>query len=462
VQRPSALPCAALPADGRRIVVVSRADFLDIGKAHSSPEATSVSDGVIFAPVMLTPRGPAPSRGLGLGRLDVIEDAAVAWRNDVITYVGPASGLPGSGTNGASAHRAEGAIIPGFVDCHTHLPFFGWRANEFEARLVGVSYRDLHVEGGIYRSARLLAEASDDEVIEFSGAMANEMLAHGTTAVELKTGYGLSLEAELRQARLARRLASEIPQTATVTLLACHAIPHGSTREEWVEEVCSKLIPAAANEGLADAVDVYVEDIAFSTDDLARVADVARSHGLAVRCHADQLAASGAAEAAVRVGSRSADHLNHVSGEGIAALGKADRTAAVLLPVSTLFLRADPAPAEELMNAAAAVALATDFNPGTSPCLSMPEVISVAASLYRIPPNVALTATTLNSAWVLGLDDRLGSLERGKRADFLVLDSEDLAMVPYRPGHNPVTQTWISGRRASQPVRADPGRQDPT
>jgi imidazolonepropionase len=167
---------------------------------------------------------------------------------------------------------------------------------------------------------------------------------------------------------------------------------------------------------------------------------------LAVRCHADQLGSSGAAEAAAAVGARSADHLNHVSEEGVRALG-ASETAAVLLPVSTLFLRADPPPVSALFAAGAAVALATDFNPGTSPCLSMPEAISVAASLYRVPPLAAIGAATMNPAWVLGLHGELGSLEIGKRADFVVLDSPDVAMIPYRPGHNPVVETWIAGER---------------
>src|SRR5207253_4707449 len=229
------------------------------------------------------------------------------------------------------------AVLPGFVDCHTHLPFFGWRADEFEARLAGRTYRDLHGEGGIFRSARLLAEAADEEVIEFCLPLAAEMLAHGTTAFELKTGYGLSVEGELRQARLARRLASSIPQTTTVTLLACHAVPEGMERAHWVELVCDALIPAAAGEHLVDAVDVYVEDIAFSVEDLRRVADAAKEYGLAVRCHADQLGHSGAAEAAVAVGARSADHLNHIGPAGIAALSPADGTIGVLLPTSTLF-----------------------------------------------------------------------------------------------------------------------------
>jgi imidazolonepropionase len=344
-------------------------------------------------------------------------------------------------------------VVPGFVDCHTHLPFFGWRADEFQARLAGTTYRDLHGGGGIFRSARLLAQASDQEVMAFSLPLVHEMVAHGTTAIELKTGYGLSVQGELRQARLARRLADQVPLSVSVTLLACHAVPPGHTREEWVETACEQLLPAAA-EGLADAVDVYVEDIAFSVDDLRRVAAAAGRLGLPVRCHADQLGPSGAAEAAAGLAVRSADHLNHISAGGVRALGEAAATAAVLLPVSTLFLGAQPPPAAALLERGAVVAVATDFNPGTSPCLSLPEAISVAAALYRLPPAAAIGAATLNGAWVLGMHERLGSLEAGKRADFVVLDQPDISMIPYRPGHNPVVETWIGGRRV---FHAEPG-----
>jgi imidazolonepropionase len=368
----------------------------------------------------------------------------MAWDDaGSITYVGPEDGLSAIG---AESTRVPGAVVPGFVDCHTHLPFFGWRADEFEARLAGKTYRDLHGGGGIFRSARLLHDAPDQEVMDFCRGLAGEMLAHGTTALELKTGYGLSVEGELRQARLADALAREIPQPARVTLLACHAIPEGRSREEWVEEVCATLIPAVADEGLVAAVDIYIEDIGFTIRDLARVAGAARAHGLSLRVHADQLGPSGAAEAAVAEGARSADHLNHVGPEGLASLA-AGETAAVLLPVSTLFLRAAPPPAAALLESGAAVALATDFNPGTSPCLSMPEVIAVAASLYRVPTLTAIAAATLNAAWVLGMHDERGSLEAGKRADFVVLDDPEPAMVPYRPGHNPVAETWIGGER---------------
>jgi imidazolonepropionase len=407
------------------------------------------ASGAIVASSVVTPVGPAPARGAALGEVRALADGAVAWEAGRITYVGPADGLPGPSGEPEVLHGCS--IVPGFVDAHTHLPFIGWRADEFEARLASKSYRDLHGEGGIYRSSRLFNGASDDAVVGFCRPLVHEMAEHGTTALELKTGYGLSVEAELRQARIARRLSQEAPQTCTVTLLACHAVPDGMQRADWVRLACEELIPAAAAEGLADAVDVYVEDIAFSLDDLAAVAAAAAGAGLPLRCHADQLGASGAAEAAVRLGARSADHLNEVSADGISALGRARATAGVLLPASTSFIGAERAPARDLVDAGAAVAVASDFNPGTSPTLSMPEVVSTACTLYRLTPHEALTAVTLNAAWVLGLDDRRGALEVGRLADLLVLDSDAFRQVPYRPGHNPVLRTYIAGTRVRGP-----------
>jgi len=405
------------------------------------------ASGAIVASTVATPAGPTPACGAALGDVRVLADGAVAWEDGAITYVGPADGLPRSADDPEVFRGCT--VVPGFVDAHTHLPFVGWRADEFEARLAGKTYRDLHGEGGIYRSSRLLNEASDDEVREFCRPLVREMADHGTTALELKTGYGLSVEAELRQARLARRLAEEAPQTCTVTLLACHAVPEGMGRADWVRLACEELIPAAASEKLADAVDVYVEDIAFSLDDLAAVAEAAAAAGLLLRCHADQLGPSGATEAAVALGARSADHLNHVSAGGIAALG-AGGTVGVLLPTSTFFIRANPPPARDLVDAGAAVAIASDFNPGTSPTLSMPEVVSTACTLYRLTPHEALTAATVNPAWVLDLAGRSGTLEVGKRADLVVLDADAFRQVPYRPGHNPVRRTYIDGRKVGE------------
>ena len=399
--------------------------------------------GAVAATSLVTPSADhAQVRGDGPWPVETSEQA-VAWDEGLITYVGPADGLVGF-----EPEWFEGCTIaPGFVDCHTHLPFAGWRADEFEARLSGVSYRELHGEGGIYRSARMLAAASDDEVLAFCRSLVQEMADHGTTALELKTGYGLSVEAELRQASLARRLAEEAPQTCSVTLLACHAVPEGMERADWIHAVCDELIPSAVQQGLVDAVDVYVEDIAFSLDDLAEVARCASQVGLPLRCHTDQLGASGAAEAAVALDARSADHLNHVSATGISALGGAPATVAVLLPTSTLFLRSTPPDARALLDAGAAVAIATDFNPGTSPVLSMPEAIATACSLYGLRPLEALAAATVNASAVLGLAPERGTLAPGRPADLVVLDGDAFRMVPYRPGHNPVVRTFVEGER---------------
>ena len=374
--------------------------------------------------------------------MPLVADAVLAWKGDQVTYAGPRAGWEGTIDEDLTGR----AIVPGFVDAHTHLPFYGWRDDEFDARLSGATYRDQHGEGGIGRSARMLAEASDDQVLEFCRPILDEMATHGTTALELKTGYGLTVEAELRQARLARRLAEEASQTATVTLLAGHAVPEGMSADAWIGTACHQLIPAAAREGLCDAVDIYVEDIAFSLTHLERVAATAAEHGLALRCHAEQLGWSGAAEMGVALGARSTDHLNHLSPGGVTALGGSE-TCAGLLPTSTLMLDVQRPPVDQLRAAGAALMLATDMNPGTSPVVSMPEAIAIGCSLYRISPLQAFVAATTNAAWVLGIHERHGWLGPGSRADFVILDAPEPRMLPYRPGHNPVVSTFIGGDR---------------
>jgi imidazolonepropionase len=397
--------------------------------------------GAAVAAALATAAGPLPARGSE--SFSLVTPGAIAWEDGRIVFAGSPEDLPWRHDVGAPDF---GLIVPGFVDCHGHLPFVGWRADEFEARLAGASYRDVHGrEGGIFRSSRLLREASDDQVVEFCRPLLEEMLITGTTAVELKTGYGLSVEDELRQARLARRLANDVAeQTCTVTLLACHAVPPEMDRATWVRAACDELIPAAAADGLVDQVDVYVEDIAFTLDDLELVAAAAAGTGLALRVHADQLGPGETAEAAAALGARSADHLNHCSEAGVAALAEAG-TVAVLLPAASFFLNAEPPPVGALRRAGAPIAIATDLNPGTSPVSSIPETIAIAAASYRLPPGEALVAATANAAWVLGLDAELGTLEPGKRADFLLLEEPSVAHIAYRPGHNPVAATFIAG-----------------
>ena len=318
----------------------------------------------------------APVRGDGFDDVVVHEHASVSCDG------GRVAALDDAGDADVVVDARGCTVVPGFVDCHTHLPFFGWRADEDAARLSGVRYETLHRgEGGIFRSARMLADASDDDVLSFSESLARAMLRRGTTTFETKSGYGLSVDAELRQLRLARALAERVPQTVVTTCLAAHAVPRGKSAGEWAGEAASELLPRAARDGLASACDVYVKSIAFALEHAARLAEAARSLGMRMRMHADQLSDSQAGAFAARWGLASADHLNHTSVDAAGDLGASD-TAAVLLPGATFTLRqAARPPARALVEAGAVVAVATDLNPGTSPVHSMPFVIALACRL---------------------------------------------------------------------------------
>jgi imidazolonepropionase len=351
----------------------------------------------------------------------------------------------------AAVHLDAGGCIlaPGFVDCHTHLPFFGWRADEDAARLAGRRYEQIHQnEGGIFRSARLLAEASDEQVIVFAESLAWRMLRQGTTTFEMKSGYGLSVEAELRQLRLAKELSQRVPQRTVTTCLAAHAVPRGKSQGEWIGEVAQTLLPRVATEYLAEACDIYVESIAFALEHAARLAEAAGDLGLSMRMHADQLEDSQAASFAARWGFRSADHLNHTSAGGVTDLASGD-TAAVLLPGATFTLRQEKKPpARALLDSGAVVALGTDLNPGTSPITSMMFVIALACRLYGLRPLEAVAAATVNSACVLGLDGEIGRLQPGHRADAVVLEIDDLDQISYRPDHDPIVAVVCGGELA--------------
>jgi imidazolonepropionase len=374
-----------------------------------------------------------PIRGPGFDDVTILENASIVCEDGIIVSIGGADEPDGTD----DVIDATGCtVIPGFVDCHTHLPFFGWRAEEDAARLSGVRYQDIHgTQGGIFRSAALLAAATDEDVLRFSVELATSMLRKGTTTLELKSGYGLTIEAELRQLRLARRLALSIPQDVSVTCLV-HAVPGGKTAGEWVAEVCDVLLPKAVEESLIDAVDIYVETIAFDLEHAARIAHAAEALGLRKRVHADQLADNQTGSFAARWGFTSADHLNHLSADGIADLCESD-TAAVLLPGATFTLRqSKKPPARSLIDGGALVALGTDLNPGTSPIHSMPFVITLACRLYGLRPIEALVAATANASHVLGLTDR-GRIAVGARADLVLLDVP-VDHLAYRPDEDPV------------------------
>jgi imidazolonepropionase len=390
---------------------------------------------------LVTFSGSGPLRGDVSERLEIREGASIGCEGGLIA--------PIEGQAEIEIDASGCTVVAGFVDPHTHLPFYGWRADEDAARLSGVRYETLHSqEGGIYRSASMLAAASDDEVCSFSRTLALSMLAHGTTTFETKSGYGLSVASELRQLRLARRLAETVPQTVIGTCLAAHAIPHGKSAGEWVGEAAEELLPAASQERLVTGCDLYVESIAFALEHAARLASVAGDLGLRMRVHADQLEDGQAAAFASRWGFASADHLNHTSLEAVGDLAASD-TAAVLLPGATFTLRQTKKPAaRDLVESGAIVALGTDLNPGTSPIHSMPFVIALACRIYGLRPYEALAAATVNAAFVLGLGEKIGRLQPDYRADIVVLDVPSIDELAYRPDINPVAVVICGGRLA--------------
>ena len=338
------------------------------------------------------------------------------------------------------------ALLPGFVDCHTHLPFAGWRAEEYEMKVTGVPYEEIaRAGGGIASSAKAFAAASDDDVLAQAGALAEDMLGRGTTCFECKTGYGLSVEQEARAARLAAALGAAVVQPTTVTGLLAHAVPEGFTADAWMDEV-----EALAGEIDCSALDIYVESVAFSNEHLARMGAIAARTGRALRAHVEQFNANRSVPVALDAGARSVDHLACLHPDDLAPLAAAE-CAAVLLPGAEFLGAEAVAPARALADAGAICVLGTDCNPGTSPIASMPLVIGLAVRRYGWGVKEALVAATLNAAWVLGRSGDLGSLEAGKRADLILLDGP-VAHLPYRFGRNPVAAVFAAG----EPVHVRP------
>jgi len=333
------------------------------------------------------------------------------------------------------------AIVPGLVDCHTHLPFAGWRAEEYALKVAGRPYEEIaRAGGGIASSARAFAETSDDDVLAQGRALAREMLAHGTTSFETKSGYGLSVEAERRALRLAAALADEVPQTVRSTALLAHAVPPGMAAGAWLDAIA----PLASDaESPATALDIYVESVAFGLDHLARMGDLARAAGRDLRAHVEQFSTMRSVPVALEHGARSVDHLACLHPDDLGPLAAAE-CAAVLLPGAELLGDERVAPGRALADAGAIGVIATDCNPGTSPVASLPLIAGLAVRRYGWTAREALVAMTLNAAWVLRLHDVLGSLEVGKRADVVVLDAP-LEHLPYRFGHNPVAIVIAGG-----------------
>jgi imidazolonepropionase len=357
-------------------------------------------------------------------------------RAERIAWVGPRRDAPPA----ANTHDCSGLwLTPGLVDCHTHVVYAGNRSDEWEARLNGATYEDIaRAGGGIMSTVRATRAASEDDLFDASLPRIRALLAEGVTTLEIKSGYGLDLETEAKMLRVARRVGKLLPVDVCTTFLGAHALPpeYAGRADDYIDMLCSEMLPALAAQGLVDAVDAFCERIGFSHDQTARVFDVAQRLGLPVKLHAEQLSDQGGAALVARYGGLSADHLEWLSGDGVAAMARAG-TVAVLLPGAYYFLRETRMPPlAQLRDAGVPLAVATDCNPGTSPMTSLLLAMNMACTLWRLTPLEALRGVTVNAARALGRMD-IGSLAPGQRADFALWDIARPADLAYAIGANP-------------------------
>ena len=384
-------------------------------------------------------------------RYGAIKSGAIAVEDGDIAWIGPSAELPDEAAKLAwSVMDGKGHwVTPGLIDCHTHIVHGGSRAGEFEMRLEGASYEEIaRAGGGIVSTVKATRAASEQELLATAKRRARRLLSEGVTVLEVKSGYGLDLETELKMLRVARRLEQELPVTVRTTFLGAHALPpeYKDRADDYIDFVCAEVLPAVAGEGLADAVDAFCEGIGFTPEQTARVFDAARGLGLPVKLHADQLSDLGGAALAAGYKALSADHLEYTSEEGIAAMAASD-TVAVLLPGAFYFLREKTLPpVESFRRHGVPIAFATDNNPGSSPALSLLLMLNMACTLFRVTPEEALAGVTRNAAKALGMAGRYGTLAVGKQADFVFWDVESPAELSYRLGDNPCKEVVRHGK----------------
>ena len=379
-----------------------------------------------------------------------IEDAALAWREGRVTWVGRRQDLPVEYADEPARSASGAMVIPGLVDCHTHLAFGGDRVDEFTERLRGTPYLEIAARGGgILSTVRATRAATEDSLLERAGALLDHMLSRGVTTVEAKSGYGLSPEAELKQLRVYRRLADSRRQRLVPTVLAAHAVPpeFADDRSGYLDLVCGTILPAVVRERLARFSDAFVERGAFTPEEARRVFAVSRELGLTPRLHADQLSDTGGGELAAEVGASSADHLEYVSGASIRAMAKAG-TVAVSLPLATLVLGVEPLPARALIEAGVPVAVATDFNPGSAPVADLPLAMWTACVRQRMTPAQVLRGATTVAARALLLHESVGSLLPGYAADLALVDARGVDDWMYGFRSDALRETVIAGETA--------------
>ncbi|MDR3586548.1 MAG: imidazolonepropionase [Desulfosporosinus sp.] len=404
------------------------------------------------ADMMVTMKGHSerPARGEGMSEIGLIYDGAVAIREGKIIAVGTTQEVLAGGWLGPETMQisAQGKVVtPGFIDPHTHALYAGSRENELSLKIKGVSYLEILKQGGgILATVRSTKQATDEEIKAQTGRRLQTMLSLGTTTAEVKSGYGLTLDEEMRALRLIKELDSELVIDLVATFMGAHAVAPGYSEEEFTNYLVDEVLPEIAAHAQAEFCDVFCEPGVFSVSSSERILAKAKQLHFKLKIHADELAAGGGAELAAKLNVISAEHLLQASDEGIAALAK-QGVIAVLLPATSFNLAKNTyARAREMIRAGVPVALATDSNPGSSPTESMPFVLTLACLYLRLTPEEALTAVTINAAHAISRADQAGSLEVGKQGDVLILDIPNLNYLPYHFGSNPVGTVIKRGR----------------
>jgi imidazolonepropionase len=401
---------------------------------------------------LLTLKGDGlPRRGPALADLGLVDNGTLAAFEGRVVDAGPSDALERAVAPVPDCREIDAGhavVMPGFVDSHTHTVFAANRLDEHEKRVLGVPYAEIaKAGGGIAKSVSDLRSMDERVLYDVSERRLRGCISHGSTTIEIKSGYGLDLDNELKQLRVIRDLSGVTPALVVPTFLGAHGVPeeYRNRRESYIELLVNEMIPEVVKQGLAEFNDVFSEIGVFEVDEAERILRAGAAAGLKGRVHADELNDTGSAEMAARVGAVSADHLTKISQRGIACMADS-AVVGVLLPGTSFGLPSlDFAPAREMVECGMAIALASDFNPGSSPSESIPMMIAIACSHMGLSPAEAIAAATYNAAFAVERQDAVGSLQAGKRADFLVLDCDDYREIPYRFGINPVNRVFVEG-----------------
>ncbi|MCL2574953.1 MAG: imidazolonepropionase [Defluviitaleaceae bacterium] len=387
---------------------------------------------------LATPQGNMPKSGKAQGEILIQNNVDIGILDGKIAKIAPRGEL---GTPAQEVINARGRLVtPGLVDSHTHLVFGGFRQNELQMKLAGAQYLEiLAAGGGILSTVKATRAASFDELCDKAEGFLNDMIDHGTTTTEVKSGYGLDFETELKQLEVVRKLNIHHDMDLVATFMGAHAVPtkFAGNADGYVNLLINEIIPKMADEGLAEFCDIFCEDSVFNVEQSRRILQAAKKHGFKLKIHADEIVDLGGAKLAAELGATSAEHLIAASDEGLQALAQSD-TIAILLPATSFYLGKPYARARDMVNLGIPVAIASDFNPGSSPSFNMQLALTLAYIGYRLHPCEALTAATLNGACAIGLGETKGTIEVGKDADIVVWDCPDLDYLFYRFGNNQV------------------------